>query len=79
MNFKNILDKGWEEKPVEEILNAPVEILKGVSPSDGQKLKEAFNIKTVRDLATCKFFLWAQALNAMSTGEYEDDLKRPTI
>jgi len=43
------------------------------------KGEEAFNIKTVRDLATCKFFLWAQALNAMSTGEYEDDLKRPTI
>jgi hypothetical protein len=38
------------------------EALQGVSESDAAKLKEAFNITTVRDLGTNKFFLWAQAV-----------------
>ena len=41
--------------------DAPVAALNGVSDSDAEHLKAAFNIKTVRDLGTNKFFLWAQA------------------
>lgn len=36
--------------------------LQGVSPGDAQHLKDAFNIKTVRDLGTNKYFLWAHAV-----------------
>jgi hypothetical protein len=36
--------------------------LKGVSEGDAQLLKQAFNITTVRDLGTSKYFLWAQAV-----------------
>ena len=55
------LDKDYETKSAQEIAEAPVAALQGVSESDAEKLKEAFNIKTVRDLGTNKYFLWAQA------------------
>ena len=55
------LDKDCETKSAQEIADAPVAALQGVSESDAEKLKEAFNIKTVRDLGTNKYFLWAQA------------------
>ena len=43
-------------------VSAPVAALQGVSDGDAEKLQAAFNIKTVRDLGTNKFFLWAQAV-----------------
>ena len=33
-----------------------------MSDSDADHLKAAFNITTVKDLGTNKFFLWAQAV-----------------
>lgn len=57
----NKLIKAWEDKTVEEIAAAPVSALQGVSESDAEHLLAAFNIKTVGDLGTNKFFLWAQA------------------
>jgi hypothetical protein len=55
------LDKSYESKSIAEIADAPVAALQGVSDDDAQKLKDAFNITTVRDLGTNKYFLWAQA------------------
>jgi hypothetical protein len=55
------LDKAYEDKTAQEIADAPVAALQGVSEDDAKKLQEAFNIKTVRDLGTNKYFLWAQA------------------
>ncbi|WP_427892845.1 hypothetical protein ACQHIV_08075 [Kribbella sp. GL6] len=56
------LDKAYEGKALEELANAPVAALQGVSDSDAEHLKAAFNIVTVRDLGTNKYFLWAQAI-----------------
>ncbi|MGZ4623971.1 MAG: hypothetical protein ACXVX2_18090 [Blastococcus sp.] len=42
--------------------SAPVAALQGVSDSDAEHLRAAFNIQTVKDLGTNKFFLWAQAV-----------------
>jgi hypothetical protein len=44
------VDKAYESKSLAEIADAPVEALQGVSEGDAQKLKDAFNITTVRDL-----------------------------
>lgn len=44
-------DKAYEEKPIAELADAPVALLQGVSDSDAEHLKAAFNIKTVRDWA----------------------------
>jgi hypothetical protein len=56
------LDKDYEEKPIADLADAPVSALQGVSDEDAKHLKEAFNITTVRDLGTNKYFLWAQAI-----------------
>jgi hypothetical protein len=55
-------DKEYLDKGIDELAKAPVEALKGLSEGDAQKLKEALNIKTVKDLGTNKFFLWAQSV-----------------
>jgi hypothetical protein len=60
------LDKDYEEKPIAELADAPVSALQGVSDADAKHLKEAFNITTVRDLGTNKFFLWAQAIASLA-------------
>lgn len=56
------VDKAYEGKSLSEIADAPVEALQGVSEGDAKHLKDAFNIKTVRDLGTNKYFLWAQSI-----------------
>lgn len=62
MGIENKLDKAYETKPVEELAQAPVAALQGVSDHDAELLQQAFNIKTVKDLGTNKYFLWAQAI-----------------
>ena len=69
MNIDNAVTKAWESKQLKEIAKAPVDALQGVSASDAQKLQEAFGIKTVEDLATNKFVLWAQAINTLAKTE----------
>ncbi len=56
------LDKAYHGKSVQELADAPVDALNGVSAGDAELLAKAFNIKTVRDLGTNKFFLAAQAI-----------------
>jgi len=60
------LDEAHETKTIAEIADAPVEALQGVSASDTDHLAAAFNIKTIRDLGTNKYFLWAQAIAKLS-------------
>ena len=61
-----ILDKAYEDKDFSELAGAPVSALQGVSESDAEHLKAAFGIDTIRELATNKFVLWAQAINVLS-------------
>jgi len=61
-DIANKIDKAYEGKSVAELADAPVDALQGVSAADAELLKQAFNIKTVRDLGTNKYFLWAQAI-----------------
>ena len=61
-NLDAFLDKAWENKPLAEVLEAPVSALQGVSEGDADLLKQAFNIKTVGDLGKNKYFRAAQLL-----------------
>ncbi len=61
-NLDKHLDKAYENLSLAEVLDAPVAALAGVSDSDAEKLAAAFNIKTVRDLGTNKYFRLAAAL-----------------
>lgn len=65
-NLNAFLDKAYEDKPLAEVLKAPVSALQGVSEGDAQHLKDAFNIKTVGDLGKNKFFRVAHLLTQLS-------------
>ena len=69
MNINKAVDKAFETKTLKEIANAPVDALEGVSAGDAELLAKAFNIKTISDLGTNKFFLWAQAIVALAERE----------
>ena len=43
-----------------------VAALQGVSDSDAEHLAAAFDIKSVKDLGTNKYFLWAQAVTKLA-------------
>lgn len=59
------LDKAYEGKDFGDLVDAPVSALQGVSDGDAEHLKAAFGITTIRELATNKFVLWAQAINVL--------------
>jgi len=69
LNINKAVDKAYESKTLKEIADAPVDALEGVSAGDAELLAKAFNIKTVRDLGTNKFFLMAQAIATLASKE----------
>jgi hypothetical protein len=66
VNLDSLLDKAYESSSLQEILDAPVAALAGVSDTDAEALKSAFNIKTVGDLGKNKYFAAAVALADLS-------------
>jgi len=70
------LDKQYRDLPPEELLKRPPDVLKGVSEDDSIKMAAAFNVQTVVDFATIKYFGWAQELAELkeNPGSYKKDL-----
>lgn len=65
-DISKFLDKAYEGQDFAELADAPVDALEGVSQGDAEHLQQAFNIKTIRDLAESKFVLRAQAITHLS-------------
>jgi hypothetical protein len=65
VDLDKALDKAYESKSLAEILDASPAALAGVTDADAKHLEEAFNIKTVRQLGTSKYFAVAAALVAL--------------
>ena len=65
-DISQFVDKAYEEKEFNELAEAPVDAIQGVSEGDAEKLQQAFNIKTVRDLAENNFVRIAQAIVTLS-------------
>jgi nucleotidyltransferase/DNA polymerase involved in DNA repair len=65
-------DKKYEKMNILELVDAPVEAISGISKGDAEKLKKAFNIKTVLDLASHKYIKYARALTNFT--DISDDL-----
>lgn len=59
---KNKLDKAFENKKAEELVDAPADALQGVSEADGVKLLRSFNIQTIKDMAECEWYNKALAV-----------------
>ena len=49
------------------LLDGRVVIVTGAVPETSSALQSAFGIKTIADLATSKYVIWAQAINALSS------------
>jgi hypothetical protein len=66
MNVNKVVDKAYQDKSFDEIADAPVDALRGISKKDAELLEQAFNVKTVRDLANLKYPKWASAIITLS-------------
>ncbi|HWS35625.1 MAG TPA: hypothetical protein VN408_23155 [Actinoplanes sp.] len=64
-DLEKVLDKAYQDKTLEEILDAPVEALAGVSTNGGKLIRDALGIKTIGELGRNKYFIAAQALAAL--------------
>lgn len=79
MNIKRALDSEWEDKPLSEIVNAPILALQGVGEAQAVKLQEDFGVKTIRELAdfldrvealsSKKWVKWARAIALLGEKE----------
>ena len=65
-NLAKLLDKQYEQQDFDELVNAPVEALAGLSAGDAAALKQAFNIKTIGDLGRNKYIVAAVAIAALA-------------
>ncbi len=71
-SFNKMLVKAMQGKSVDEILDASPDALRGVSKNRAQKLDEAFQIKTIRQLAQNRFFHQALSI-LLASGEIQYD------
>ena len=62
LGLEKKLMKAYEGKSAQELADAPVTCLEGLTDADAEYLNKAFGIKTIRDLAKQKHFRWAQAI-----------------
>ena len=69
-NLNKALDKEYETKSLAEILKAPPSALQGITPASDKELKNLL-IKTIEDLGTCKWAIWAEAIVILSA--YDSD------
>jgi hypothetical protein len=67
-DLDKVLDKAYENMSLNELVDAPVDALAGVSAGDAELLQKAFNIKTVGDLGRNKYFRVAVALVDLAGG-----------
>ena len=55
-----------ENTPHEELAKLPISALQGLTDKHAAQLEEALNIKTIGELGTNKYFLWAQAISKLA-------------
>jgi hypothetical protein len=65
-NIDKFLDKSFETMELAQLVDAPIGALAGLSEGDAEALSKALHIKTIGDLATNKYVLWAQAIHNLS-------------
>lgn len=65
-DINQFVDKDYEGMDFKELAQCPVEAIQGLSQGDAEKLKDAFNVQTIQELADNKFVRIAQAITALS-------------
>lgn len=61
-SFSMYVNRPYDQEGFAEIANAPLDFLRGVSVRDAEELRKALGVRTIRDLATNKYVLVAQAI-----------------
>ena len=65
-DISKFVDKDCEGMDFKELAECPVAAIQGLSEGDAEKLNDAFNVKTIQDLADNKFVRIAQATTTLS-------------
>ena len=65
-DITKFVDKAYEEKDFKDLADAPIDALQGVSKGDAEKIQQAFNIRTIRQLAEHRFVRAAQAITLLA-------------
>jgi hypothetical protein len=66
VDLGSVLDRAYEDKTLQEILNAPPSALAGLTERHNQVLSEVFGSQTVGELGSNKYFALAGALVALA-------------
>ena len=69
VNLAKALDKEFEDKSLQEILDASPAALAGITDAKAEALKELLGVKTIRDLGSNKYFAIAGVLVALEGKE----------
>jgi hypothetical protein len=67
-DINHFFDKAYEQQEFDNLADAPLAAIQGLSENDAKALKDALGIETVRELAEHKFVRIAQAVVALSSG-----------
>ena len=62
MDFKDKLIKEYEQTPAAKLLKAPLYALQGVSEGDAVKMKKAFGLDSIAEMAAFKYYHRACAI-----------------
>jgi hypothetical protein len=77
MNIDKGLGKEHEKQSFQDILKSPVHCLQGITEQKAADIWKPLGVVTVKDLATWKYFRWAQAIVTASKFE-QTDVPTPT-
>ena len=69
MEIHGAVIKAYDGLTAHELAEAPVAALKGVSVANGKKLKAAFRMNTIRDMATSKLVERAEGVVTLADAE----------
>jgi nucleotidyltransferase/DNA polymerase involved in DNA repair len=72
LNIDKGLSKEYEKQSFQDILKSPVHCLQGISEQKAVDVWKPLGVVTVRDLATWKYFRWAQAIVTAAKFEQTD-------
>jgi hypothetical protein len=75
---RKYVDRRYEDRDVNELPDASVEALRGLGKRGGEALRNAFGVKTIRDLATNDFVLKAQDVLRLAEGPAANPTIAPT-
>ncbi|RLE72605.1 MAG: hypothetical protein DRJ45_01565 [Thermoprotei archaeon] len=56
----------FEKKSPKDLVNSPISAISGVSEKDAELLKQAFNVKNIKDFAYQKYILMAQIIKTLA-------------